>query len=584
MRSLSALTVVRARWVLWVAAAVVFAASWAVASQSYFFADDFLIGKYLIDNPLDAQALMRTWFGHLMPGYILADGLFVRLFGLSWPLASVIISLVNVGAFVALVRALDAVIGRIRLNPLIGLAFSLAVGVLATRLWWAASLNNMLALALSLAALGSLTRWVTLRRWPHLVGTLTMFAAALAVSEKTLLFSVYAAAWCVFVVWRGLGVTERAKLFLRAWPAWIGIAALCSIDLYIFASGSYIEDSGAAPGFTDSVVFVLWGIVGGLIPSFFGMDLVALDPGWAPAGIIISALLLGGVIVFSVVRQRALAGVWIFVALAAILSTSVLSRRSELIGFDGGRVLRYHLETTALFWLATGVVVYTLLTARQPVRAAAAPDLPRRLVVIGLMVACIASAAVWVPSVISNLRGHPGIQARNWVEQIGKTYPSDQRPPFLDVTVPEFVVFSGLAPYDRADAVLPFAFPGSTTTDQLEGSWTVDDDGNAGPAVFLPDAHPVVVNRCDTGMGIDVHETAGARGEFLVIDFDQAEPGSVYLDVGELTSREVTTTSGRLVVELSAALPRGKLHFDSEGRAFCIRSVSVGDIVPAPVP
>jgi hypothetical protein len=559
--------------------------SWALTTQSYFFADDFLVAKYLTDNPLDIETLTRTWFGHLMPGYILADGLFLQSFGLSWPIAGIVISLVNAGAFVALVRTLDAVVGRVRLNIVFGFAFSFAIGVFVTRLWWAASLNNMLALALSLAAIGSLTRWLTRRRWQYLVGTLVAFAAALAVSEKTLLFSVYAVLWCVFVVWRGTRIRERVWLFLRAWPAWVGIAALCSIDLYIFFSGPYLEDSGVAPTFADSAGFVGWGIVAGLIPSFFGMDLQTMHPDWGLIGIIASGVALAVIVVVSVVRRPSLGGAWIFVATAAVLSTSVLSRRVELIGFDGGRVLRYHLETTALFWLVMGVIAYTLL---EPKSAGVVVDPPSktrvRTVLGGVVVVCVASTALWVPSVMANFRGHPGIQTRNWVEQVERTYPTDRLPPFLNVTVPEFVVFSGLRPFDRSDAVLPFIFPGATMTDQLEGAWTIQEDGNAGPAVFVPNSDPVVVNACDSGAGIDAHDAAGSAGKFLLIDFVGAEPGQIYLDVGHFTSRTVSTSSGQLVVELTDELPSGKLHFDSEGRSFCIKSVQVGDIVAAPTP
>jgi hypothetical protein len=555
--------------------------SWAVTSQSYFFSDDFLIAKFIEDNSLNAEALTRSWFGHFMPGYILADGIFLQLFSLSWVAAGVVIAAIHTLTFVAFVRVLDATVGRVYLVIGFGLVFSFAVGVFVTRLWWAASLNNMLALALCLAALALLTRFIREGHRRHLVTGLFAFAAALSVSEKTLLFSAYILFWMLLVVLRGAKVRERLVILQRAWPAWLGLAVLCVIDIAIFTSGPYLESSGTAPSLYDSVVFIAWGVAGGVIPSFFGMDLQTMQPWWQLVGIVLSCLALASAVVLSIRRIPSLGGVWLFVAAAVISSVGVLSRRADLIGLDGSRILRYHLEATALFWLAAAVIAFVLLT-ETTLRNTRQSRLEQRVLAITVLTGVAGSLVLWTPAVQANVQGHPGVQTRNWVEELARNEPDTGFPPFLNTTVPEFVVISGLAPYDQASAVLPFIKPGLATTDQLDGAWTVNDAGNAGPAVFIPASDASPVGTCDLGSGIQAHDVAGQAGQFLVVDFRDAEPGEIYLDVGYLTSRSIETSAGQLVVELVKDLPARRLHFSSNGNDLCVDSVQVGDIAPAP--
>jgi len=113
----------RTRWELLVAALVVTLVTLAIAGGSYFNRDDLFFVEYFQLNPVTPRVLVRSWFGHLMPGYIANVIAFLTIFGLSWPAALVFTALIHVGAFVAFTRCLDAVLGSARLNVLIGLAF-----------------------------------------------------------------------------------------------------------------------------------------------------------------------------------------------------------------------------------------------------------------------------------------------------------------------------------------------------------------------------------------------------------------------------------------------------------------------------
>ncbi|WP_066041357.1 hypothetical protein [Herbiconiux solani] len=363
-RVAAALTSPRSVWWLVVVAILLFAGTWAFTTLSYFFADDYLLADVLIKNPLNVEILTRSWFGHLLPGYIAVDGVFMKLLGLNWAAAGAVIALVHTGVYVALVRCLDAAVGRVRMNLLFGLAFTLSTGVFVTRLWWAATLNNMLALAFCLAMMGSLTRWVTRKRWWYLAGTLIAFALALSMSEKSLLFAAFAVLWVLLVVWRDEKIARRLLLLVKAWPVWLGMAVLGGIVVWVFVHGAYVDESGEAASLSTSALFVGWGIVGGFVPSLFGLDLWQTRPAWEFAAIVASNAVLLAAIVVSIVRRRSVGGVWIFIALAALATTGVLSRRADLLGIDGSRILRYDLEETALFWMAAGVIAFSVLAGR----------------------------------------------------------------------------------------------------------------------------------------------------------------------------------------------------------------------------
>jgi hypothetical protein len=576
----------RRRWELPVVAAAVAIVSWLMASQSFFFADDFVLAEWFQVHSLGRDTLFRSWFGHLMPGYILTDGLFIRAFGMSWILASIVIALVHTGAFVAVVRCIDATVGRARLNLLFGLGFTLSVGIFATRLWWAASLNNMMALALGLAMLGSLTRWVTRRRPLFLVGALVAFALAVSFSEKSLLFAVYGVLWCVLVVWRERPWRERLWSLLRAWPIWLGIALLGLVDAIVFVVGSYIAESGSPPGVANAILFTVWSIVGGFIPSIFGLDLYTLDPSWNALAVIGSCAVIVVIAVVTLLRRRSVAGVWIFIGVVVLVNTLVLTARTGLLGLRGATILRYHLEATALFWLALGVIAFTVLTSPQGAhtRARIARSWPRgirRLISVSLVVLVVVSIGLWTTSVGANVTASNGPRARAWADNAIASLPDDVH--VLRTPVAQDLVLSQMYPDNMTDVVLPLLVPGVTVSDELGGAWFMDLDGTARRAAFLPATPAVFVDECTTGGGIFVDDVAAAPGTYLHVLYHDAEPGRVTFGFsGGSIASVVPAGSGELVVYLPHAIDPGSLTIASDGQKFCVYSVNTGEIVAAP--
>jgi len=587
-------TAIRGHRELVVATVAVAVITLVLASGSFFDRDDLFFAEYFQINPPTPEMLVRSWFGHLMPGYIASVIVFLKLFGLSWPVALVLTALIHTGAFVALVRCLDEVVGAVRLNLLIGVAFSLSLGPIMVRLWWAATLNNMLALALGLAVLGCATRWVVRRRTRHLVAALLLYALALTMSEKNLLFSVHIAAWCVLVVWRGRPVRSRLADVLRAWPLWAGLGILSVIDVVAFLAGPYIDESGSSPSLLASADFIVHNVFGALVPSLFGVDMVDQTTSLLDPRVVVTCLLVAAVIVWTIVRVRSTAGVWIFALVAATVNAAVLSRRADLVGVAAGRQLRYLLESSALVWLAIGVVVVAVLTASRAAPAAPGarrlrrPDARRRrrlravigasaVVVVGL---CAWSWAAGVTRAITSSGGHA---AREWVGELSETLPRSAPAPLIDSPLPTQFAIPQLHPYDMVAPLLPsLGWTDVRTTNVLDGAWVVGQDGRAGPATLASPDVQFRGQRCTDGSTfVAMPEVRTAGRTFIVLDYSQSTADIVTFHYeGGWTTIDKPAGSGRVAVFLPNVID-GDLAVNPQGGTLCVDALTVADIEPA---
>lgn len=565
-------------------AAVVFGLTVLLAGRAWFFTDDVLIADYFTHEPIDLANLTRSWFGHLMPGYILAAATFLRVFGLNWSVAMVVIAVIHTGAFVALVRCLDATNGRQRLNIVAGLLFTCSVAVLATRLWWAASLNNMVALAFCLSTMGATARWVTTHRSRYLWSALLSYALAVVFSEKSLLFSVWTVLWCVLVIWRELPWRERFTALLRRWPLWLGILVISAVDVGVFVSGAYVQESGETATLGASLLFIGWGLVGGFIPSLFGPDLWLVDPWWGPVAIVGCSLVLLAAVVLTLLRRRRLAGVWVFVALAVLVNQTVLSRRAELLGLDGGRILRYHVENTALFWLGAAVVAYVTLsrpaTGRDDDRVAARPVARRRWATGGVVVSVVSllSLAMWAQSTYITVTTSVGYQARGWIDEVTATWPTEPEPAFNRLPLPCCIGLPGMYSYNMNDVVLPLIHPEVRFSDQLEGSFALTTEGAAGPAVFLPAASATVGSCLDPGAALTVPALAADPYQVVRIAYRATTGGLLTTSTGHRGQLEYAAGTTSVIDFLPTGFAAGTFTLTAASAEVCIDTVEVGSV------
>ncbi len=575
----------RNRWELVIGALLVALATVLIAAGSFFHRDDFVYAEFFQLNPITPQVFLRSWFGHFVPGYIAFLTAFLSVFGLSWSAALFVTALINVGAFVAVARALDAVVGTARFNVIAALAFTLSLGPLTSRLWWAATLTNMLALALGLAVLGCATRWVTHRRRRHLVAALALYVVALAMSEKNLLFSLHIGLWCVLVVWRGLPVSERLRNILKTWPLWAGLVVISAVEVVVFLTGGYVEESGSSPSLPTSLAFILDSVMGGLIPSLFGLDMEKVVSSLLDPRVVATTAIFLAFIVWTVLRDRSNLGVWAFALIGVLANVVAVSRRADILGPTGGRNLRYLLESSALLWLTIGVVLVVAL--RAGMRRSEPPETTRsgRPLRVGVGIAGVVifvlSTWSWSHGVANAIDRNEGRNARAWVESLRASLPHPA-PPLIDSPLPESFGLPPLHPYDMVAAALPsLGWKDVRTTTSIEGAWVVGPDGSAGPATMADPEVALSDTQCSDGStNIAVPQAHSDGRKFVVLSFSRASGTSVaFLFRDGWTTIERPEQSGTVAVYIPGPIG-GDLQVNTQGGTMCVDSVTIADIVP----
>ena len=572
-----------------------------IASRSYFFSDDLLYGNLLGSEPLNLHLLTRSWFGHLVPGFIAADWTFVRVVGLDWGVAAVIMIAVTLGATVAMIRLLEAISGRVWRTLAVSALFAFSLMLTTQVMWWGAVMTNVVPLAASIATIGSFARWVRTHRARHLVSMTACFVLAVSFYEKSILTAAYVGLLSLLVLDAGLPWRERVRTTLRRWPAWMLLGGIALVDVGWYLTHDYIIEAGTPPTVRDLGAFLFYSFTEGFAPSFLGVHqpLVSILDNRLLTLVLANALLLGVAAVTSL-RSRVAFQAWVFFALCYLVNQGVLGRgRVAIIGPHMGTLLRYQLENTVLFCIALVV---------------AAPYLrglwPRRWVLRGrgravtswAVVALLAAllAPYWVISLRNEIRAFPGVGARDWVGTFTDSLADQRRKnpelAFVDGVVPNWLVNGGMTPFNRYERVLPQLSSDVRLTQTEERGLAVTDTGVVHPVVFAPEADLAAAGTCLTpgtetsgvtlGLPgtlpealwfVDVEYTAPAGSRLRVLPHNAAEGPELRTAYAEY---ETEAGSGRLVVA-PGTVPVREVFLEVIGPAeICLQSVEIGTMQP----
>ncbi|MEO7376196.1 MAG: hypothetical protein ABI074_05895, partial [Nakamurella sp.] len=260
------------------------------------------------------------------------------------------------------------------------------------------------------------------------------------------------------------------------------------------------------------------------------------------------------------------------VLLVVLTNQTVLSRRAELLTLDGGRILRYHVENTALFWLGAAVIAYvTLSRPTGRLRRGAGR------VAVGSV--ALLAVAMWVPSAYVTVTTSVGVQARGWVDRLERTWPSSPEPPFLRFALPCCIGLPAMYPYNMSDVVLPLIEPGVRFTDRLDGAWAVATEGVAGPAVFIG-ATTAAVDRCLVAGEPLAVPTLRADPYYYFVRVTYRSQTDNLLTVGSGQRRQLDAPSGAgsVVQFVPYGFETGSLTVTAASDGFCVESVDVGTV------
>ncbi len=517
-------------WELVGTVALIGAFAFLVASTSFFYADDFLYGSLFGESGFDRALLLRSYFGHLVPGFVVLDWNFYKFAGMSWPIASLIVSASLAGLALALTRLLDATVGLRRINLIGGAGAALSLALLPLVLWWGAAITNLIPLALGISFLGCVTRWIRTGRRRYLLSAVLMYALALSFYEKSLLFSAYAVFWTVLVVDSGVPFAERLRRLVRRWPLWAAVFCLSAIVLGLYLLGAYREESGATATPWELLEFVIRGVGLGLIPSLFGLDLQS--PTWGewvgPLAVTTFAAVLSFVW-WSTRRTKTVLGAWIFGALAVILGqVPVAIGRASISGADGGRLLRYQIEGV-VFVIVVAVMVAVAVSESRPTRAR---DISMRARVGGGMIVVVI-VAMWSISMAQTIRSNPGAAAKGWMASLDFSWPDESPVRLIDSPMPDSFLYSWQYPFNMASVAVPLLKDDVVITTDPAGAWMVSGTRGIVPFEFLEETSAATITCAPPGGEATAPLPSAVIGPgYLKIAYESEASGALLVSTG----------------------------------------------------
>ncbi len=558
--------------------ALVAAVTTLVCSQSWFYADDWVMAS-LLPRLETRELLLRSYFGHLMPGFAVAQRAFWTTAGSSWATATLITVLILVAASVASRRLVEATVDRA--GPwgfVAGLTVPLSLSFLLCAPWWSATMQPLVPAVAGIAVVGACTRYYRTGRRRHLVALALVDALAMSFFEKSAIYSAFAGLWCVLVVRSG-GPRAVLTQVLRRWPAWLVLAAVDLPFLLVYLAGDYGDGFlPTTPGLTSR--FVARSIGLGVVPAVFGIDLLRVPgPVVVPLAVLAAALLLG-IWVVLIRRHRGNLAVLVFWLLCLVIAELPLAiGRSGLSGPDAGRLLRYQLDAGALALLTLTVAAARARveeTRHRAGRAALAG-------VIGLLV-CATSVSAW-----ATIGDYPAGEARAWHDAFVSTWPRDGQVRVVDGPLNAPLAPSWMFPFSSRRTVLDQVVTNVEWVDTLEGSLAIGDDGRVGPAVFTTSASFGRGSCVPTRSGDTVPVTSVPPGDYDIrVTFVTTAPTQVRLLVGDpelqpSTRPYVRTVGAGRAIELtwwSTQVPFSVVGVDVASGSVCLEKVELGRIEP----
>ena len=563
---------------------VVASASVFVASRSFFYADDFLYANFFTSNDVSRAILLRSYFGHLVPGFVLLDTAFYRSVGMAWPLASAMMVFMNVGLTVASIRLLDATSRPRRMHAVAGVMIGLSLPILFLLTWWGAAVTNLVPLAAGISFLGCATRWARTRRARHLVAAFAMYGLALAFYEKSLLFSAFAVLWTVLVLDRDASLKERLQRFLSRWLLWLGVAALSLVVLFLYLSGDFRDESGTGPSWAVIGTFAARAVFLGLVPSLFGFDLqLSVWSEYVRVIAITTNVALFVVVVWAFRRVPRSASVFSFAVLVILLGQIPLAiGRAGIAGPDGGRLLRYQIEGAVVLVLVLTLMAGMLVDRPRAHRSTSAG---RRIVAAFLVVG---GAAAWCVSMTESIRLSPGVSARQWATEARASLPASRPFKVVDGTMPGNFLYGWQYPYNMVSHALPLLFENAVVTADPDGALALGPDGAFRPFEMAESARVASDACAPANVPMVVTFPAGTlTGSHILVDFDAQQAGTisvatgvgdVFVDpAGTYLLHEVEAGPGSVVVVSGVGLGVDHVRVMSSTDT-CISSVVLGTI------
>lgn len=574
---------------------------WDALRGSWFCFDDLAFISRAANMPLDADYLLESYGGHLMPGGFLTTRWALDLWGMDWtPWMMVMLAMQALAGF-GFLRLQLSMFGRRRLVlvPLalyLFWAFTMPAGV-----WWAAAINQtpwQIALAFGLHG------WIAYlrtRRLRHLFVALAWVVAGLFFYEKTLLvlgvFGLVALAWFT----RGR-FPDRLRTLVTTYRAGlvgcvvVGVAYIAFYAHYglSFAPGEANDQPLAPLAFKLIFKALATAAIGG--PFHWHPVTIGATADPSELEMLLAWVVIGTLVVYAARTRTLSKRAWSLIGFTSAANVLLLAAgRAFLVGSDIALEYRYQTEAAILLPLCLMLAFVPLLGAtevNEPAKELADPATrPYEIApYVAMATVVVVGASLWSASSYSSLWQDQN-PARSYFANVRTTAEkADDFPvPVIDLGLPQNLMWSYRYPENTYSHVFKrwthrLTFP-TATVDRIN---VFDTTGKLTPAI-IPDTRtslPPKDGDCQrlTGDATDVtlngHVIGG--GWWVRASYTSRQSTPVTITAGEDT-HELTLPSGYHNMFFKADGEFDAITFSNanpEARV-CLRDLSLGDPAPA---
>lgn len=559
--------------------------AWLLAGRDLY-ADDLLYGSQAVATPLlSAEYLLDDRDGHLMPAALLLHGVLYRAFPLQWEPLAVALLVLQLAASLAVLRLLRVLLGD-RPALLLPLAVYLFCPLgLGSFGWWSAAMNSVpLQIGLAWVVADAVLLARTRRRRYAVTGTVALVLTLLfferAVFVPFLAFAVVA----LLLHARGIQAPVRTA-WARGRELWLGSAATLTAWAVVFLTAVPDPSTGAAT--PDQVAELTRISAASLAPALLGGPWRWADvsgppleaaPSWAaPAAVAGLALL----VTWTAVRRRAGGPLWLLAAGHVLAGAVVVGIGRGSMEFADVLPLTYRYFAAEAVLAAVVVAFLVLLPARRP--AAGALSGPVLSAAAVLAAAAFVASSVW--STVTYREAWASEPTGAYLATARASLADAADAPLLDFDVPESVLWSHWAPWNRGSSIfgpLDDRPEFAAATPDLR---TMDESGRLRPAAVVPLALVAdgPVPGCGwstegaTSIGLTADVPAGAWTAELRYVAERDGTLAVALGSGEPVLAPVRAGSGAVFVRLSGEGRTLEVTGQGPGPSACLAGGAVGD-------
>ncbi len=499
-------------------------AAWFTRSF-YFFQDDFIFIRQAQQSGLSFGYLRGSLLQHFSPVSRLADYALAHWFHSSVVAAHTIELLLLGASVLAFSWAIAELVGRHRWRHLLTLAFAESLALLHLLGWWTATANILPATLFGLLTIAAFLRYRRLgeRRW--IVISLVSYGLSLCTHEQSWLVVGYLVLFDLLVFAPdGRFRAALGRLWREGW-IWLGYVLLTVIAMINYFAFYYAPVQPRAT-VSELIRFVGIQFTQAFAPSAMGLR--PLTTGWTnTVALVFDSLLFVVIVMVSIYRRPSAWRVWTVFAVGFLANSIMIgANRVGYFGPDFGQQLYYVQSPAFLFLLCVGAA-FSLDPSGAPFPlhqgVSAHPRVPNHLrrpserwVAIRYVAACLLAAGLYEVAFVTSattlnvkdLSSEESATARAYftrlLGQIDTAGAHGAQVAVLDTAVPEGVVASAFAPWNRLLDTLSVIRPDVAVNQLRQATFAVSPDGSLVPMRFL--------RRSDTSRGLPVARVVGSSG------------------------------------------------------------------------